>query len=86
MSEAVETQIRQFIIQHFPSARRAELGSQEALLENGIVDSLGVLDLVSFMEQAFAITISDDELLPENFQTIERLAKFIENKRGMTGV
>ena len=80
MSEAIEAQIRKFIGDHFPSARRAKLGSQDALLENGIIDSLGVLDLVSFMEETFAITVMDEELLPENFQTIERLTKFVESK------
>ena len=80
MSGAIEAQIRQFISDHFPSAHRAKLDNQDSLLENGIIDSLGVLDLVSFMEETFAITIMDEELLPENFQTIERLAKFVETK------
>jgi len=80
MSETIEAQIRKFIDDHFPSARRTKLGNQHALLENGIVDSLGVLDLVSFMEETFAITVMDEELLPENFQTIERLTKFVETK------
>jgi acyl carrier protein len=81
MPETLETQIREFIIRKFPSARSRELTRMEALLENGIIDSLGVLDLVSFMEETFAITVTDEELLPENFQTIERLAKFVEGKR-----
>jgi acyl carrier protein len=85
MPEAIEAQIRKFIGDHFPSARRAKLGSQDALLENGIIDSLGVLDLVSFMEETFAIAVMDEELLPENFQTIERLTAFIENKRNGSG-
>ncbi len=85
MSEAIEAQIRKFIGDHFPLARRAKLGSQDALLQNGIIDSLGVLDLVSFMEETFAIAVMDEELLPENFQTIERLTAFIVNKRNGSG-
>jgi len=81
MSETIETQIRKFITERFPSARGGNLGSQDGLLESGIVDSLGVLDLVSFIEESFAITVTDEELLPENFQTIERLTKFVEGKR-----
>jgi acyl carrier protein len=81
MSEMIDDQIRNFIIEHFPSARRRKLGNSDALLENGIIDSLGVLDLVSFLEAAFAISVSDEELLPENFQTVERLARFVEGKR-----
>jgi acyl carrier protein len=78
--QMIAERIREFIGDHFPSARRGKLGSQDALLENGIIDSLGVLDLVSFMEETFAITVMDEELLPENFQTIERLTKFVESK------
>ena len=84
MADTIESQIRKFLIRHFPSASRGDLGTQDALLENGIVDSLGVLDLVSFMEQTFAITVSDEELLPENFRTIEQLTRFVESKRNGT--
>jgi acyl carrier protein len=81
MPDTVEAQLREFIKRKFPSARARELTPVEALLENGIIDSLGVLDLVSFMENTFAITVSDEDLLPENFRTIERLAQFVEGKR-----
>jgi len=84
MRETIEARLKEFVKQKFPSARRRELSNQEALLENGIIDSLGVLDLVSFMEEAFAIAILDDELLPENFQTIEQLTAFVEKKRNGT--
>lgn len=83
MSETIEGQIRQFITQHFPLTARRDLSNQEALLENGIIDSLGVLDLVSFLEESFAITVFDEDLLPENFQTIERLTRFVKSKSGV---
>ena len=76
----IEARIRKFIGDHFASARWRELGVQDALLENGIIDSLGVLELVSFMEETFGITVMDEELLPENFQSIERLTRFVKNK------
>ena len=83
MTDTIEEQIRNFIIEQFPSARRLKLTDTDALLESGIIDSLGVLDLVSFMEAAFAISVSDEELLPENFQTVERLAAFVESKHNV---
>ena len=80
MKENVVTErIRKFLVQHFPATKN--VGDEDPLLENGIIDSLGVLDLVSFMEEAFTITVSDEELLPENFQTIERLTAFVQSKR-----
>jgi acyl carrier protein len=75
----VAQQIREFLIKQFPAA--AQIGVHDPLLENGIVDSLGVLDVVGFIEQAFSLTVSDDELVPENFATIERLSEFVESKR-----
>jgi acyl carrier protein len=79
---AVSEQIRGFILEKFPLARKQGLKSGDKLLEGGILDSLGVLDLVSFVEQEFAIQISDDELVPDNFQTIEQLAAFVQAKSG----
>jgi len=46
------------------------------------VDSMGLLTLVSFVEEEFGIEIRDDELVPENFETIEAVARLIERKRG----
>lgn len=77
-----EQRLKKFIMQRFPLARRYELGVSDPLLENGVVDSLGVLDLVSFMEQEFSISITDEELIPENFHTIARLIAFVHGKRG----
>ena len=76
----VSERVRAFILERFPLARRRELRNNDHLLESGILDSLGVLDVVSFVEQEFAITVSDEELVPEYFQTIECLASFVKKK------
>jgi acyl carrier protein len=73
-------QVRQFILKKFPLARKQDLKNSDALLESGIVDSLGVLDLVNFIEEEFSINVEDEELTPENFQTIDRLTAFVETK------
>lgn len=72
--------IRNFIVEKFPLARKRGLNFQDNLLESGILDSLGILDLVAFVEQNFAIVLTDEELIPENFQSIERLTVFIQSK------
>jgi acyl carrier protein len=77
---AVEGRIKSFVLEKFPLARKKELTFGDKLLEGGIIDSLGVLDLVSFVEEEFSIRIGDDELLPENFQNIECLAAFVRTK------
>jgi len=73
--------IRTFIADHFATARTRPLGGGESLLENGVLDSLGILDLVGYLESEFQITIADEDLLPEHFETLERLTAFVERKR-----
>jgi acyl carrier protein len=78
----LNAQIRKFILDKFPLARKQQIKDSDPLLESGVLDSLGVLDLVSFVEQEFSVHVADDELTPENFQTIDRIAAFIESKSG----
>jgi len=75
--------IRAYLVEHFPSARNHALGEDDHLLANGIIDSLGVLDLVGYLEGQFGITVLDDDLLPENFETRRRLAAFVEERQGV---
>jgi acyl carrier protein len=78
----LNAQIRKFILDKFPLARKQRIQDSDPLLESGVLDSLGVLDLVSFVEQEYSVNVADDELTPENFQTIDRIAAFIESKSG----
>jgi len=64
----------------FPLAQR--VADDAHLLETGIIDSLGILEIVSFVEQEFKISISDEDLVPENFRSIASLATFIVSKSG----
>ena len=64
--DAVAVQIEAFLRKQFPLTRK--VGRNDPLLENGLLDSLGILEIVAFLEQEFRITITDEELLPENFQ------------------
>jgi acyl carrier protein len=76
----INVQVRKFILEKFPLARKQQIKDSDPLLESGVLDSLGVLDLVSFVEQEFSVHVADDELVPENFQTIDRITAFIETK------
>ena len=53
----------------------------DSLLESGLIDSLGIFKLVSLLEKEFSIKISDDELLPDNFETASAIAKFVVHKQ-----
>jgi len=79
----LHAQVCQFILEKFPLARKQQLKGSDALLESGILDSLGILDLVAFIEQEYSISVADEELVPENFQTLDRLVAFIQSKRSL---
>ena len=53
----------------------------ESLMERGVVDSTGVLEVIAFVEQAFDLNVSDDELLPENLDSIANIAAYVTRKR-----
>jgi acyl carrier protein len=53
-------------------------------MQAGLIDSTGILEVVSFIEEKFGIRVEDDELLPENLDSVRRLADFIVRKRGVT--
>lgn len=80
-SVLIGNKIRQFVISRFPLAQQGRLDDEQDLLQSGIIDSLGILELVNYLAEEFEIVVSDDELLPENFSSIRRLAGFVERKR-----
>jgi acyl carrier protein len=72
---------RSFITTNFYVADPAALSEDDSLLDAGIIDSTGVLDLIGFIEQQFGITVADEELVPENLDTVSRLVRFVERKQ-----
>lgn len=83
-SSPVTARIRKFLVEHFPSARNHALGEDDHLLANGILDSLGVLDVVGYLEQEFGLTVADEDLVPEHFQTLRSLTAFVEARQGVS--
>jgi acyl carrier protein len=79
-NQEISSQIRHFILEKFPLARQLSLADEDSLLDSGVVDSLGVLELAAFVEQQFAVEIGVDDLQPENFQSITRLAAMVRAK------
>jgi acyl carrier protein len=75
-------QIRDFLASNFYIADAKSLSTTESLLDQGIVDSTGVLEVIGFIEETFGITVEDSELLPENLDSIQGIAQFIASKRG----
>ncbi|MFK5954240.1 MAG: acyl carrier protein, partial [Desulfobacterium sp.] len=76
MSEFKET-IKKFIIENFLFGEEEELKDDTSFLEEGIIDSTGVLELIEFLEEKFNITINDDEIIPENLDSLNNLDNFM---------
>jgi acyl carrier protein len=74
--------IRQFISSEICAGAVDHIGDTDLLIENGIIDSTGIMLLLGFLEENFSITIEGDELIPENFSTINSISTLIGKKVG----
>ena len=73
-------EIREFIAATFLFDKNAPLDDDTAFLQNGIIDSTGMLELITFMEERYRITIANEEMLPENLDSVARAARFVARK------
>jgi len=77
----VRNAIQQFIFENFlVGLSEDELSDTDSFLEKGIIDSTGVLELVGFVEQTFGFEVEDEELVPENFDSVVKLEAYIYRK------
>lgn len=75
-----KTQIKTFIIDNFLFGKDEGLEDDTSFLEEGLIDSTGVLEIVTFLEDEFSIKVEDDELIPEHLDSINNIAAYIEKK------
>ncbi len=77
----IENELKEYIIDNFMFADDdGSLTSDASLFDNGIIDSTGVLDLVSFIEETYEIQVDDTDLVPENFDSLSNIKKYIESR------
>jgi acyl carrier protein len=77
----IEQQLRQFVIDNFAFGLEGDaLSNDDSLLDQGIVDSTGVLELVAFLEERFGIKVQDQELVASNLDSINGLKHYLERK------
>ena len=80
----IHDDVRKFVLENFLFGEDGHrLHDDSSFLEEGLIDSTGVLELVAHLEQTFAITIEDDELVPENLDSIRHVVSFVERKRSV---
>lgn len=81
MTEIIKS-LKQFIKEELvPNFDPDELKENESLLERGVIDSMGIMKLLAFIEEKFQVKVSDEELIPENFETLSSIADLILKKQ-----
>jgi acyl carrier protein len=80
----IEREVREFVVKHFLSGRADKLRDDGSLMGD-VIDSMGVLELVTFLQDRFKITVEDEEVIPANLENINRLAVFVAKKLDAKG-
>jgi acyl carrier protein len=75
--DKIKVKVRAFIIENFLFGEDADLKDDTSFLEGGIIDSTGVLELIEFLEEEFNIEIDDEDMIPENLDSLDSLEKFV---------
>lgn len=78
--EENKKQIREFITENFLFGNADGLKDDTSFLEEGIIDSTGVLELVTFLEEEFSIKVADEDLVPENLDSINNVTAYLQRK------
>ena len=74
--------IRAFVIENYLFGEDGKLGNSDSFMESGIIDSTGILELVRFLEATFGVKVADEELIPDNLDSIDKIVAFVETKLG----
>lgn len=74
-------EVREFVIKNFLFGDGASLQDDKSFLDTGIIDSTGMLELIMFLEQTYGITIDPEEMVPENLDSVDRVAAFAAKKQ-----
>ena len=83
MSDSLRDRIQMFILENYLfTSDGSALGSDDSLLGRGIVDSTGMLEIIMFIEEQLGVTVKDEEMVPENLDSLDNLVGFLQRKRG----
>jgi acyl carrier protein len=73
--------IRTFVIDNYLFGEDEKLGNSDSFMESGIIDSTGILELVRFLEATFDVKVADEDLIPDNLDSIEKIVAFVQAKQ-----
>jgi acyl carrier protein len=75
----IRSDIKVYLTKQTPKG--VTFSDQDNLLSKGVIDSLKMLDLISYLEQHFGVNIDEDEMMPDNFESVDALVSFVQEKR-----
>lgn len=81
MTEVLK-QIREYVIENFVLGdEEEEFSDDQSFLDTGLIDSTGILEVISFLEDDYEIRIEDEEMIPDNLDSVEKIARFVHGKQ-----
>lgn len=82
MTDALRTSIRDFLLENYLfTTDTSAIGVDDSLLGRGIVDSTGMLEVIFFIEEKLGVKVKDEEMIPDNLDSINKIARFVEARR-----
>jgi acyl carrier protein len=81
-SDMLQT-IRRFVIDNYLFGEEGKLADEDSFMETGIIDSTGILELVRFLESTYGIKLTDEELIPDNLDSVNKIVSFIQAKQSV---
>lgn len=87
MDASVGTTVRSFVVDNYLFGDRARMpGDDESLIETGVIDSTGVLELIEFLEESFGISVEETETVPQNLGSITGIEGYVDRKLAASGL
>lgn len=77
----IESQVRQFVLTNFYVADPASLRDDASLLDSGVVDSTGMMEVIAFLESTYHLTVEESEMVPDNLESIRSISQYVQRKR-----
>ena len=78
----IKQKLRQYILENFLfSDNPDDLADDDSFMDKGIIDSTGILEVIEFLEDEFGITVEDEEMIPENLDSVNRILGFVQTKQ-----
>jgi acyl carrier protein len=78
----MKAEIREYLVAHRASQDVGSFGDGDSLLEAGVIDSLSMVDLIAHLEKTYGIAVDEDDMVPENFDSVEAIAGYVRQKQG----